>query len=355
MPKYPRITLSHAAFQNLLTLAITNPNLTLRPKTYIEFDGVSAIVKHGKPSAQTEHSNIISHTLNLIAQHYLPTDWTDTRPLHIIEEHDNYYSTPRDLITTIQDSRNYYQMFSPPTYRLPWFDPSSADERMRHEMALDPNAIQHYSYLARLHKMQFLNPKGMHNIISFVSAALEAIGTGYLTPPEDYASIYTPNPRRHTGTTYASTKITHANTDFHRTGYVYTPLQPITESFIEQAQQLNLTQTQTQTDYAAFHHLTDIRANMHPDLLDIILTQRSKPITQSDPNIPLQDPTHPDCIIFQTIFTQTGTTIMISGRKTALHRFVYFATRSRPNPMPHRISRTCPNYLCLQPAHLVAD
>lgn len=141
----------------------------------------------------------LAHKLTVLAAHYQIDQWQDTRPQHVIQNHEAQHL--QDIATSERmrglqgnHNNNTYTLYTAavPTHRVRWFDPDDIAQRWYHNLNLDNTTQEYYYQLAIYHKMQTLSNRT--GLTAYISAALEAIGLQYLTPPQGYMRVLDLNP-----------------------------------------------------------------------------------------------------------------------------------------------------------------
>lgn len=215
------VTLSEAAYRGLYTSLVTNIDSVHRQhamymKQYRQqlipvFDGVG--IRYHNDSGGPEHREGISHALHTLALVYQDTTtWQDTRP-HSVKQHHAQQTNP-DLNLLESLAKQGFNLPSP-VYRAKWYIEITRDDldyieqddtpwddlpsqeqtlrlslpvnRKRRYLSLDQSTREHYYKLAILHKMEPYSSRRSRT--TYIAAALEAIGLGWLTPPEGYEGI----------------------------------------------------------------------------------------------------------------------------------------------------------------------
>jgi len=215
MTLYPRYTLSLQAIEYLQTLKLPNkhPNRHLSYNTY-EWDDTRSTLStplsivplqashhtlrprfiHADGETHRDNQGI-SKALIHIAETTPLQWWHDTRPPHVLKNAKHYpppnatpAQIPAALLTSRTAANQYYQLYSPPKYTLPFFDTALLPtERKRYELRLSEEARNYYYQLALKFNMQPYHRGGRSTIhasgtrTALISVCLEAIGINYIT------------------------------------------------------------------------------------------------------------------------------------------------------------------------------
>lgn len=212
-------TLSEAAYIGLYTNLVDTPQRIRNPNKHFNkqhrhnaqpvYDGFG-IAYHSQ--VRDIHKEGLSHALYTLSVCYQNlSSWLDTRPNHVQRHHADQIDPN---LSKLQDLKEAGFSMPSPTYRArwcleptksdilfadeddtPWDDLDSQEQQLRlsfpsalkrRHFQMDQATIDHYYNLAVLHKMQPRIIASSYTSTAYLGVCLEAIGLGWLTPPEGY-------------------------------------------------------------------------------------------------------------------------------------------------------------------------
>lgn len=190
----------------------------LRNSNESVFDGVNVSVYAHIPSLSHEG---VSHALRTLAQSYSFLDWVDNRQPYQISQCERMSQESIITFNTSTEARVYYQQNSIITAHIgtalwsdiPLIDYSDLEDsetgellqsktRQQYDYVLDHATITYYANLARYHKMRSPTMNSRATSTGLAAACFEAIGTGWLLPPEDYQILLNDTPNSYKARDY---------------------------------------------------------------------------------------------------------------------------------------------------------
>lgn len=199
MPRYSLSMKATLAMKDIFILQQSAHTLD-KKRPHLSISHMGQMVDTNPYQPTYKHSlHGLSHKLHVISQHFTIEEWQDTRPQHVIQNHN--LQAEQDINTSAamrgpqgDQNRKLYTLYTAavPTHRLRWYDPDDTGARWYHNLELSDQCQEYYYQLAIYHKMQTMSNRT--GLTAYVSAALEAIGLHYLTPPNGYLRILNLNP-----------------------------------------------------------------------------------------------------------------------------------------------------------------
>jgi len=138
----------------------------------------------------------LSWSLFLLTRLPLPL-WQDTRPDHIKRQHHIEQEGLPGYVDPIPSRRAKWYYNVPPTEELTTSDDIETKGTLRRKRCLVMNGFTR-RYYADLAKQFHMEPRSIrHSIGTLVATSLEAIGIGWLSPPDGYTELLDiPNPNK---------------------------------------------------------------------------------------------------------------------------------------------------------------
>lgn len=233
------------AHTSLFNLFVTRKR---RPRSEAIFDGQSIIIINDHPTETVEG---LSHALTVLANYYTDPqfDWIDTRSPQQLRQCNNQLQPP-PVFKTHKEAADYLTQHGHHTYTAWWsivlpHDYSDIEDPITNELmisktrrqcwlTLSKSTQRYYAWIANYYKMRAPTLNNRVSLISLTAAVLEAIGIGWLTPPEGYQQILrdTPNinKRRIPNLNKASKRVTKKYGNPEHTPYVPGTWLPFTQS-----------------------------------------------------------------------------------------------------------------------------
>lgn len=193
------------AHTNLFSLFVTRKR---HPRSEAMFDGIRVNIITDHPTATAEG---LSHALNVLASYYTDplSAWIDQRTPSQIRQCNNQLQPP-PVFQTHKEAAEYKENHGVHTYTAWWstvlpYDYSDIEDehgdlmisktRRQCWLTLTPSTKRYYAWIASFYKMRPPTINNKSTPISLTAAVLEAIGIGWLTPPEGYQQLLhdTPN------------------------------------------------------------------------------------------------------------------------------------------------------------------